>query len=434
MTRQPSRIGVLGAGSLGLTVAYRLAQQGFSVTVIERERQPGGLAAGFPVGNTHLEKFYHHLFRTDREIIALIQELGLGKELLWLRPKTSVLLGGRTYQLDSATSVLRFSPLGLPDRLRLGAAIAYLKARPNHHGLERVTAHSWIRRWMGRSTYEKVWQPLLQSKFGARYPDITMSWFWARVHDRTPSLGYLRGSFQRLYDCLAAEVQQRGGTVRLEEAVSEIAPTPDGSITITTPRGEEHYDVVVATLPSRVVVRLTRGLPDDFRCRYDWGEAYGAHCLILSLDHQLMPETYWLNVNDPGYPFLAAVEHTNMMPPSEYGGRRLVYLGNYLPMDHPLFAKSEEEILAEFLPHLKRINPSFDPGWVKEYWDFKAPYAQPIVTAEYADHIPPHRTPIPNLYLANMFQVYPHDRGQNYSVALANEVAGMVLADHSPGH
>jgi protoporphyrinogen oxidase len=119
---------------------------------------------------------------------------------------------------------------------------------------------------------------------------------------------------------------------------------------------------------------------------------------------------------------MALVEHTNYLPASDYGGRHLIYLGNYRPMDDPLLRKTTEQAMAEFLPHLARINPAFDRAWVTEAWSFAAPYAQPIVTVDYREHIPPFDTPVPDLYLANMFQVYPQDRGQSYSIALANRL------------
>ena len=196
---------------------------------------------------------------------------------------------------------------------------------------------------------------------------------------------------------------------------------------MTTDRGECTFDRVVSTLPPRLTCRLAPELPDDYRARYDWGRAYGAHCLILTLDRPLT-DSYWINVNDPRFPFLALVEHTNYMPPEDYGGRRLIYLGNYRPMDDPFFAMSKEQVCDEFLPYLTRINPTFSRAWVTESWLFKAPFAQPIVTTDYKEHIPPFETPVPGLYEASMFQVYPHDRGQNYSVLLAEELVGKLTA------
>jgi protoporphyrinogen oxidase len=421
---------ILGAGALGLTLALRLAQQGESVTVFEREPLPGGLAAGFRVGDAWLEKFYHHLFRSDRAVIRLIGELGLGGRLVWPRPRNLTLYGGRVHRLDSPVSILTFPPLCPLERVRMLAVMVYLKLAPPV-GMEGKRAAPWLRRWMGEGPYRVVWEPALRSKFGALAEEIALPWFWARVHDRSIALGYVRGGFQQVYDRLAERVRALGGELRLGVAVEGILRR-DGRLQVAAAGTCGAYDRVVSTLAPRLTCRLAPDLPAAYRARYDWGRAYGAHCLILALDRPLT-DGYWLNVNDPDYPFMVLVEHTNYMPPADYGGRHLVYLGNYRPMDDPLMAADREAVLAEFLPHLARINPRFRPAWVRESWMFRAPYAQPIVTTDYKDHIPPFPTPVPGLYQASMFQVYPHDRGQNYSVAMAEELAALLARDHPAG-
>jgi protoporphyrinogen oxidase len=253
------------------------------------------------------------------------------------------------------------------------------------------------------------------------HDQIALPWFWARFHDRTTYLGYLHGGFQQLYDRLVERISQAGGKVLLGTRVEKAEPRDDGRWEVSTSQGTWTVDRVISTLPTRLTCRLIPVLPEDYRKRYDWGQAYGAQCLILSLDHQLT-DSYWINPCDPGYPFTSLVEHTNYRPLSEYGGRHLIYLGNYRPMDDPLFKMSKEQIIDEFSPYLKRINPAFSSAWIQESWLFQAPFAQPIVTTEYRQHIPPLHTPLEGLWVANMFQVYPHDRGQNYSFALADRL------------
>jgi protoporphyrinogen oxidase len=408
-------------------VAYRLAQRGDEVVVIERERLPGGLAAGFEIQpDMWLDKFYHHLFRGDRHAIGLIEELGLGGDLLWPRPLTVTLRDGKVHQLDSPSSLLRFTPLPVLDRLRMGAWLAYLKALRSPDRLEGQTAAGWIRRRMGERSYEVVWGPLLRGKFGALAEEIAMPWFWARVHDRTSELGYLRGGFQRLYNRLAVRIGELGGELRLGTEVREVRTNPLGGLTVFTVEGAPvRVDRVVSTLAVRLTCRLVPELPESYRSEYEWGQAYGAHCLVLALDRPLT-ESYWMNVNDPGFPFMALVEHTNYMDPADYGGRHLVYLGNYRPMDDPLLRMSTDEVVDQFTPHLARIKPGFDRQWVTQAWSFAAPFAQPIVTVDYRHHIPPFETPVPGLWVASMFQVYPHDRGQNYSIDLATRLVNRL--------
>jgi protoporphyrinogen oxidase len=298
--------------------------------------------------------------------------------------------------------------------------LAYLKAERSVERLEGQRAGPWLRRWMGNNAYRVVWGPLLTGKFGALADEIALPWFWARVTCRTASLGYVRGGFQVLYERLVARIVQLGGRVQLGVTVQAIQ-RDEQTLVVATDAGSQRFDRVISTLPTRLTCQLTPALPADYRARYEWGRAYGAHCLILALDRPLT-DSYWMNINDAGYPFMALVEHTNYQPPADYGGRHLLYLGNYRPMDDPLMTASTEATLADFAPHLAKINPAFMPGWLTDSWSFAAPYAQPIVTVDYHEHIPPFETPVAGLYVANMFQVYPQDRGQSYSIALANRL------------
>jgi protoporphyrinogen oxidase len=419
--------GVLGAGALGLTLAYRLAQTGDRVTVIEREPEPGGLAAGFRVATdpsgspVYLEKFYHHLFRADHAATDLIAELGLDDRLVWPQPVSAILRDGEVQALGPI-DLLRLKALPFPDRLRMGAVLAYLKLEKGYQRLEGQTAEAWLRRWMGDRAYAVFADPLLRQKFGDYASEIAMPWFWSRVHLRSTALGYMTGGFQHLYNRLAERIAAAQGTLRFDVTVTGIAPNADGSLQVAMDQGTQTFDRVVSTLPAALTFRLTPALPEDFRQRYRPGAAYGAHCLVLELDRSLT-DVYWIAINDPGYPFLAVVEHTNYIPPEQYEGKRLVYVGNYVPMDHPLMRQPAEETLADFAPYLRRINPAFDTQWVQRAHAFAAPFAQPIVTTDFREHIAPHDTPVPNLYMANMFQIYPQDRGQNYSIAMAERVA-----------
>jgi protoporphyrinogen oxidase len=278
-----------------------------------------------------------------------------------------------------------------------------------------------------------MFEPLLVGKFGSRANEIAMSWLWSRVHERSFRLGYLRGGFQLLYDRLGERVRALGGSVLVGTSATEVRVVAGQVVVRTDSTAEHRFDQLLVTLPTRLFTRLAPDLPPEYVQRYQGPDHFGAHVLIVGLDRTLVPGVYWLNINDRDMPFLALVEHTNFMPPADYGGLHLVYLGNYLPMHDALFGASEEEVAALFLPALRRVRPDFEPTWVRERWMFRAPYAQPIVTTDYLCQLPPHQTPLPGVILANMAHVYPQDRGQNYSIRLGQRMAELLLSTHATG-
>jgi protoporphyrinogen oxidase len=428
------RYAVIGAGVLGLTAALRLGQQGHQVTVLEQSEVPGGLASSFEVlPGIWLERFYHHIFGTDRRAIALIRELGLGDRLRWHRPVTTVMVDGVPRQLDSAGSLLRFDRLTIPQRLRMAAAIGLIKVMPSSRPLERSTAHRWMRRACGAGGHAEVWEPLLRGKFGETWDQVSMGWLWARIHDRTPALGYLDGGFHQLYSALAARVEQVGGRIVYGAPVRTIVH--DGEeLRVTWSEGGSTpgigVDRVVSTLPPALTARLYPELANGATGQGPFAPL-AAHCLVLALDRPLTG-IYWIGAADRDWPFLAVVEHTAMLSPEAYGGRHLVYLGAYRPATDALPAEPvarQIELAGELL---RTLNPAWESGWVTDAWTFRAPLAQPIVDTGFRDRIPGFDTAMPGVFGASMFQVYPHDRGQNYSIDLAERLVEHLARQPAP--
>ncbi|MFN2115014.1 MAG: NAD(P)/FAD-dependent oxidoreductase [Anaerolineae bacterium] len=450
------RIAVIGAGFAGLAAAYDLVRAGHDVTVFEPMGEPGGLASGFrdESWDWPLERFYHHLFATDDDILGLAREVGFEDKVLTLRPITASFYDGRPYALDGPLPVLRFPGIPFVDRVRMGLVIAYLKASRDWRSLENVTVTDWLTRWMGHAAYEKIWEPLLLGKFGAAAGTVPMSWLWARLHKRSMRLIYFAGGFQAFADHLADTVTALGADVRLGTGVESIASVASGGLRVRTVgtakliaraalggdvredsgRDEpednaETYDRVIATVGPRQLALMVDELPPEYLERLRGLPHLGAVVAVLAMSEKLMDEVYWLSMDKREFPFLACVEHTNFIDKAHYGGESVVYVGDYVPPDHRYFDMSQDEILAEWYAALRRINPAFDESWVRRTWMFKAPYAQPVVSLGFSEHIPELATPVPGLYLASMSQVYPWDRGTNYAVAIGREAAALAGAD-----
>jgi protoporphyrinogen oxidase len=441
------RIAVIGAGVTGLVAALRLGQQGHDVTVYERWPGLGGQAATLDVGSGHLlERYYHHWFTSDTHVLALCEELGLTDLVEWHSSRMAVFVDGRSRPFTTPLDLLRFGSLSLRDRLRMGVAVLRLqRSKAPVTAYEHETAKDWITREMGQGPWDKVWGPLLRGKFGSRAGDISMAWMWGKLVTRRKlegkaatgeKLGYPSTSFEPLFTALEKAITELGGRVLLDTPVARVeeglrvrtgAPgsfrrgTDPTSFAVEDEAGET-YDAIIATVPSDVFTGLAGPLLDrEYQARLDQTEYHAAVCLLLELDRPFS-DFYWTNIADASLPFVGIVEHTNLVSPDRYDGRRFVYVANYVEQDSPLLALDAHALLAAYLDGLRKVNPAFDPSWVLASWRHVEHAGQPVVTVGYQDRIPSFDTGVPGLLLANTTQIYPEDRGTNYAVREGEQV------------
>ena len=425
------KVAIVGGGIGGLAAAYDLLKAGCEVVVFEASDQVGGLSAGFklPRWEWSVENYYHHWFATDRHVLGLIEELGLSQQVLFPRPITAVYYDENFYALDSPFAVLAFPGLPFLQRLRMGMVVAYLKYIARWEPLEKVTAVSWLQRWMGERTYQLLWEPLLESKFGPYYRDVNMAWMWARFKARTTRLGTFEGGFQAFLDLLAERVNELGGDIQLRTPVKGIKPRAGGGLVVSMDGGDDEFDQCLVTTSPGLLAKITPDLPSSYLNKLLAMKSMGAVVVILALQKRLSEGgIYWHSLpKSAGFPFLSLVEHTNYISPDRFGGDHIVYLGDYLERDHPYFEYTKDQLLEHFLPALQRFNSAFDPSWVRDSWMFRTPYAQPVPLLNHSKTIPDTKTPIQGLWFASMSQVYPWDRGTNYAVEIARRAAREML-------
>ena len=436
------RVGIIGGGVAGLAAAYHLTKEGHFAEVFEVAPFLGGQASTFDVFGGRLERGYHHLFVSDTEIADLIQELGLGGKLAWLESTVGFYHGGKIWDFASPMDLLRFKPLPFLDRIRVGFWTFILQKTKSYSKFEGVTARDWLSKRMGRRGYEVIWEPLLRGKFGEFYDKIGMTWIWNKVTLRVASrkgagqvehLGYPMGSFGEVIEVLADRIAQQGGVIHTSASVTQIVEA-DGSATameVQLEGGEterREYDAIIATTPSYVFTRLAPAMPPEYQSKLENVDYLSAVLMVMVMDRPFTNK-YWMNIADPNMPFVALIEHTNLIDKELYGGKHILYISNYPSRDNELYQMSGDELMDLFVPHLQKINPDFERSWVIEYHHHRVDGAQPIVGVNYGAGIPDHRTPLQGLYLANTTQIYPEDRGTNYSVRMGRQVARMVVDD-----
>ncbi len=433
------KVAIVGGGVAGMTSAYRLMQQGHDVALYESSPFLGGLVRTFEVGGNRLEAYYHHIFTSDTVIIDLLNELGLGDRLNWIESKVGWFDNGRIYNFVTPIDLLKFGPVSFVDRIRLGLMAAKLRGRDDWAEFEQITAKDWIEKNVSKGAFEGMWGPLLRGKYGDDYDRVAMAWLWSKIHLRFQSrkggpmqkeqLGYLMGSFQVYIDEMERQMRAGGVEIHTSAPVERITAEANRATGIVLADGTAvRADAVIAAVPSVLFKKIAPPLTPDYDRRLSAVGWQGAICMVLTMKRSLS-HIYWMNIGDRSMPFLALVEHTNFIGPEHYDGNHILYISNYLHQQHEYFGKTDDEMWALFEPALRKINPEFSADWVKQRWVFRAPFAQPIITLNYSNDKPDHRTPVEGLYLETMTQIYPEDRGQNYSIRMGDRVAAMAIED-----
>lgn len=387
------KIAIIGAGFTGLSAGYFLTQKGLDVTIFEKESFPGGLAASYSVKDWQwpLERYYHHLFTSDYEIKKLAKALSV--KINYGRVKTSNFTDSGFFPLDSPLGLLKYPNLNCVNKLKTGFTILVLKLLPFQKSLEKITAKSFILRWMGKKSWQFIWQPLFEGKFGQDADKIPAIWFWARIKKRSSIIGYPEGGFANLIAKMVEAIKKKGGKIYFNQKFDP----------------HEKFDKVISTIPSGQVKSL------------------GVINLLLRLNKPFLPDNiYWLNINLKNFSFLSVVEHTNLISPQNYNGEHLVYVGKYLPANHPDFFLTKDYLVKKFDKDLTKICPDYKSAII-DFEVFKSPYAQPIIPLNYSSIIQPIKTKTPGLYQASMEQVYPWDRGINYAVELGRKVVEEII-------
>jgi len=437
----PLRIGIIGGGYAGLTAALELQNRGHAVTVLEKYGRWGGQAATLPLLGTHIEYFYHHLFGSDTHILGLMDELGIGDQLRWIESKVGVYSDGQIYDFVSPLDLIRFKPLSLVNRVKLGLMYLYLGRVDDWQRLEEITARDWVLRYMGQEVYDKFWGALLRGKFGDLAGQVSMTWLWGKIKIRgssrqgataTEKLAYPLGSFEIITQALVDHLRAGGAELYLNQEVTGLTTGPDDPQQIkgvVTKSETMPFDAVIVTVPGHDFLEIAPPALDSDYTALLRSVHYQAALVLLLVSKKSLSRIYWLNISDRSMPFVGVIEHTNYVPPSEYQGRHLIYVSNYLERDDPRYEMKSDELFDLYQPYLKQINPAFNADWIEKKIVLRADGGQPVITCNYSQRIPDHRTPIKGLYLANTLQIYPEDRGTNYSVRLGQTISKIVDED-----
>ena len=427
-----ARVVVIGAGAMGLTAAWQAVQLGHSVDLIEADAVPGGMAAHFDFSGLSIERFYHFVCKTDAPTFELMEELGLGAAMRWRDTSMAYRIGGALHKWGEPFALLRFPHLTLIEKFRTGLQMFLATRAKDFNDIEPLTSRQWIERGSGKGVYNKLWKRLQELKFYEYADHVSASWIATRVRRIGRSrrslfqeqLGYIEGGSQTLVDALVRDFTALGGRLHLSTPAEQVL-SADGKVTGVRAGGRDFdADAVICTVPTPLVSALVPDLPADDKAKYDAIENIGVVCLLFKLKRPVTPH-FWVNIVEPDIEIPGIIEFSNLRPLPD----TVVYVPYYMPVTQPKWALSNEALLAEAFGYIKKINPAITDDDLIDARAGRLRHAQPVCEPNFAAKIPPVRTAIAGLQIADTCYYYPEDRGIAESVRLGRSMA----RDIAPG-
>jgi protoporphyrinogen oxidase len=414
MVNGPTRWGIVGGGVLGMELARRLVAAGGEATIFETAPEPGGLAMTWDIAGTRWDKHYHVILPTDARLVSLLDELGLGDEVLWQKSSTGLYAGDKLYSVSSTREFLRLPSLRLIDKFRMGVTMLYASRVDNWQRLERISAEQWLARWSGRRTYREFWRPLLRSKLGGNAEKASAAFIWAimkRLYRartsgaKTEKLGFARRGYAQILDALVAAVEDAGVDLHTGAPVELVKPNSDGGVTVTVTNGTQHdFDKVIVTTTAPVISRVVEGLSATEHAQLDEIVYQGIVCASLVLDRPL-GGFYVTNITDDGFPFTGVIEMTALTGTGIVGGNHLVYLPRYTTSDDAAWAWSDKETIDRFVTGLQRMYPGFSAGNILEAKVSRVRNVLAVSTINHSASIPPVWTSVPGVAIVSSAQI-----------------------------
>ena len=422
-------IAIVGGGFTGLTAAYKMSQLGARVTIFEAGNVLGGLAAGCTILDTPVEKAYHFLYKTDKHMIRLLEELGLRDKLTYYKSSVSTYYGSQLYPMMNPMDLIRFLPLKFHNRIRAGLVVLYLQNAKNWRKLAKISAMEWLTKFAGKQVTDVIWEPLLKGKFDVYFDKVTMAWLWGRIKQRVDSrdkkakgevLGYIDGGFATIVRGLIEKIEETGlAKFELNAPINMIEHySKNGTVKVTANNKDLTFDGALLTVSCKVAGKILQNFKNSNAGYFQKleGIKYLDAAVLLFATDKPITKYYWHNINTPNSPFVVFLSLTSLIGCDRFKGKHIYYIGDYIPSDHPHMNISEEDLEKNWFQSLQKMFPDFNPASVIEKKVYRFKDAQHIVDVGFEDKIPEYQTPCPEVFLCNFSQIYPMDRGTNYAV------------------
>jgi len=172
------KIAVIGAGPMGLAVAYQLALDGYAPVVFEADDRVGGMTASFDFDGTLIERYYHFHCTSDSAFLEMLSELGIEDKMCWKETRMGYWFQNRLQPWGNPLALLKFKGLSLAAKFRYGLHAFACVRRNDWQPLDGLEATAWIKKWVGADAWDVLWRRLFEYKFYEHASGLSAAWIY----------------------------------------------------------------------------------------------------------------------------------------------------------------------------------------------------------------------------------------------------------------
>ena len=435
--------GIVGGGIMGMTLAHRLAQEGHQVTIYEAAPELGGLASSWKMNEVEWDKFYHVILLSDFRTRNILKEIGVEEKIHWVETKTGFYMNGQLHSMSDTIEFLKFPTLNLIDKFRLGLTILVASKIKDWKKLEKIPVTSWLKKWSGKNTYNKIWLPLLRAKLGESYKETSAVFIWATIQRmygarrsglKKEMFGFVDGGYKTVIEAFKETLTQEGVDIQTNSPISEVKTAFKGKVVVRKQDGAvNEHDEVIVTLPSELASRLCTELMDKEKEKLNHVDYLSVICVAVLLDNSIS-DFYVTNITDTWVPFTGVIEMTALVDKKNLDGKALIYLPKYVVKDDPLFNETDEKLKTYFIDNLKKMYPNITDESIRFVGVAKAKHVITVAKLNYSELLPPVRTSIPNVHIINTSHIKDGTLNVNETIRVAEDKLKELLSKMVPSN
>ena len=416
---------IIGAGPMGLYLAYLLARSGKKIRIFDSNLLPGGHARPIIFNGILIEIFYHFFYKNDHLSASKWIDAFAKKKIAWKKINTEI-IRNNSNKLDNLDGLFKIISIYKVQSIRIIFQLLKLFLFSIPKNINKKKAFVWSREVFGEKFSKDIWEPLLEGKFESNWKNVSALWLATRIkrHLSTKDLksrkslfGYLVNTYLSTINNNIKFLKKNKAQINMGVKIKKIIVKNNKVIAIRTAKGKviKINEKVVSTLPLFILKKIIDNKKLSYLKKFK-----GMGVIVCLLEYKFkLSDAYWTSISHSNLSFNAIIQQNRLFSKSK---REIIYTSKYTSINSKLFKTKEAKIKKRIILDIKKFYPEFDPTKIISFKIFKSTGAAPVPSLSTVNNLPPLKSILDNFWHGGLEYIYPEDRGVGNSIEISDRL------------